>query len=117
MPGSRSRGLKSWPCWTQSATTATPQRFRWLRCFMTWGKATYLTGDEVDEGDEGKQDDDDESMPEEEVVVLHEAYVVQETTKAKYREVAKASGVDPRVVQDNRPCIKDNKQALEDRVS
>ncbi|OLQ10649.1 hypothetical protein AK812_SmicGene5617 [Symbiodinium microadriaticum] len=84
---------------------------------MTWGKATYLTGDEVDEGDEGKQDDDDESMPEEEVVVLHEAYVVQETTKAKYREVAKASGVDPRVVQDNRPCIKDNKQALEDRVS
>ena len=76
-----------------------------------------MTGDEVDEGDEGKQDDDDESMPEEEVVVLHEAYVVQETTKAKYREVAKASGVDPRVVQDNRPCIKDNKQALEDRVS
>ena len=81
-------------------------------------KATYLTGaDDADEGDDGVQDDDDEAMAEEDAVLLHEAYVAQETAKAKYREVVKARGVDPRVMKDNRRPPEDSKQSIEDRLA
>ena len=81
-------------------------------------KNAYMTeADEVDEGDEGVQDEDGDAMTEEEAVILHEAFVAQETAKAKYREVAKARGVDPRVIKDSRRASDEGKQAIEDRLA
>ena len=89
--------------------------------FVSEGKGVknaYMTeADEVDEGDEGVQDEDGDAMTEEEAVILHEAFVAQETAKAKYREVAKARGVDPRVIKDSRRASDEGKQAIEDRLA
>ncbi|CAE7506765.1 GIP [Symbiodinium sp. CCMP2592] len=81
-------------------------------------KATYLTGiGEVDEDDDEIPPDGDESMAEEEAILLHEAFVAQETAKSKYREVAKARGVDPRVMKDNRKASESSDKAIEDRLA
>ena len=81
-------------------------------------KATYLTGiDEVDEGIDGNQDEDDDPIPEHEAILLHEAYVAQETAKSKYREVAKARGIDPRIMKDHRRAPEDEKGSVEDRLA
>ena len=58
-------------------------------------RATYLTGVEDDEEHEELPHEDDEGIPEEEAAEIHEAYVAQETAKARFREVAKARVVDP----------------------
>ena len=82
-------------------------------------KNAYLTGaDDADDGDEGNQEDGNESMTEEEAILLHEAFVAQETAKSKYREIAKARGVDPRIMKDNRRVPTDeNKQSIEERLA
>ena len=45
--------------------------------------------------DDGAEPLNDDLIPEEAAVELHEAYVAAESAKAKYREVARARGVDP----------------------
>ncbi|CAE7414743.1 RE2 [Symbiodinium sp. CCMP2592] len=80
-------------------------------------KASYMTGvDEVDEDEEVYQGADDEVLAEEEAVAMHEAYVAQETAKARYREVSKARGVDPSVL---RKGVSENpgKSNIEERLA
>lgn len=59
-------------------------------------------------------------MSEETALELHEAYVVPETAKQRYREVAKARGVDPSVLgnkQDSKPLSEDaHKMSVEQRL-
>ena len=59
-------------------------------------RGTYLTGVEQDDDPSppGGDEDDESVYPEETAQALHEAYVAQETAKARYREVAKSRGVD-----------------------
>ena len=83
-------------------------------------KGTYLTGvDEVDENLDELQADGNDSMTEEEAILLHEAYVAQETAKARYRDVAKARGVDPGTMKDHRRGSTDEaqKQSIDDRLA
>ena len=59
-------------------------------------------------------------MSEETAIELHEAYVAQETAKQRYREVAKARGVDPSVLgnkQDSKPLSEDAlKRSVQQRL-
>ena len=81
-------------------------------------KATYMTGvGDVDEDDEGVTPDEDDVMTEEDAILLHEAYVAQETAKSRYREIAKARGVDPRIMKDGRRAPEDNKPGVDERLA
>ena len=81
-------------------------------------KATFMTEvDEVDEDGEGAQPVGDDPITEEEAILMHEAFVAQETAKSRYREIVKARGVDPRVVRDGRRGSDDSKQTIEDRLA
>lgn len=86
-------------------------------------RGAYLTG--IDEDEDGAtsttgDDQGEEGMSEETALELHEAYVVPETAKQRYREVAKARGVDPSVLgnkQDSKPLSEDaHKMSVEQRL-
>ena len=83
-------------------------------------KATFMAGiDEGDEDDEVNLMEDEQVLAEEEAVALHEAYVAQETAKAKYREIARARGVEPSALRDSRkgPSDAHTKGDIEDRLA
>ena len=83
-------------------------------------KATYMAAvDEADEDDEGTPPGDDELLEEADAVAIHEAYVAQETAKAKYREIARARGVEPSALKDARKDLVDGapKPNFEDRLA
>ena len=86
-------------------------------------RGAYLTGiDEENDGASttGLEDPGDEGMSEETAFELHEAFVAQETAKQRYREVAKARGVDPAVLgsRSDPKILSDEalKQSVEQRL-
>ena len=65
-------------------------------------RATFMAG--VDEGNDDDDEvlvEDEQVLAEDEAIALHEAYVAQETAKAKYREIARARGVEPSAIRDS----------------
>ena len=61
-------------------------------------KGAFLTDandEDLVQDDDGTEPSNEDLIPEEAAVELHEAYVAAESAKAKYREVARARGVDP----------------------
>ncbi|CAE7874645.1 GIP [Symbiodinium microadriaticum] len=85
-------------------------------------RGAYLTGidEENDASVAGPEDPGDEGMSEETAFELHEAFVASETAKQRYREVAKARGVDPAVLgsRSDPKVLSDEalKQSVEQRL-
>ncbi|CAE7777019.1 GIP [Symbiodinium sp. CCMP2592] len=63
-------------------------------------KGAYVTEHNEDSDGEVNSTVGDE-LPEEEAAELHEAYMAQESAKAKYREIAKARGINPDLVKND----------------
>ncbi|CAE7256949.1 GIP [Symbiodinium sp. CCMP2592] len=66
------------------------------------------------EHDQG--DDTEELLSEAAAVELHEAYVAQESAKARYRDVVKARGVDPESLK-RKPADEGSRLQLDDRLA
>ena len=56
---------------------------------------------DLQEDSEGETATNGDGLPEEAAAELHEAYVAQETAKNRYREVARARGLDPEQIRNN----------------
>ena len=85
-------------------------------------RGAFLTGIEEDDEDleQSAEGGGDLLVPEEAAQELHEAFVAQESAKARFREVAKARGVDPSFLgarQDRKPFTEEQiKTSVEQRL-
>ncbi|CAE7806230.1 GIP, partial [Symbiodinium sp. KB8] len=82
-------------------------------------KSAFLTGTDNDEPQHGIDDDrdDDETgacLPEEAAIEIHEAFVAQESAKARYRDIVKARGVDPENIKHNKKNAEESTKTTPD---
>ena len=85
-------------------------------------KSAYLAGTDGDDHLKEPEVEDDiefgECLSEEAAAELHEAFVAQESAKARYRDVIKARGVDPETLKGNKKSGDElSRQQLDDRLA
>ncbi|CAE7698950.1 RE1 [Symbiodinium sp. CCMP2592] len=81
-------------------------------------KSAFYTGVDDEEGLKGiEEEDSSETYISEEVAVeLHEAFVAQESAKARYRDVVKARGIDPETLK-KKSGDEVTRQQIDDRLA
>ncbi|CAE7252997.1 RE1 [Symbiodinium sp. CCMP2592] len=81
-------------------------------------KSAFYTGVDDEEGLKGiEEEDSSEAYISEEVAVeLHEAFVAQESAKARYRDVVKARGIDPETLK-KKSGDEVTRQQIDDRLA
>ena len=105
----------------QKAAILHEKSLRFLKGEGKGPKTAFLTGAESEDGIQEPDGEDadgaDEILAEEAAVEIHEAFVAQESAKARYRDVIKARGIDPESLKNSKQGEELSRQQLDDKLA